>query len=88
MIGYIRENFWPKAVIGFVFYMMVAGLTNSYVVRYDPDCNSIYPNERSYGGGGDLIASFYWPLYWPFQLGQIISGYESTCADSPLQQRP
>lgn len=84
VIEFIKKHFWVKAAIGFVLYMMMVGLTHSYIVQYDPTCNSFHPEQRLRLSAGEMLPAFYWPAYWPFQLARIMTGYQSSCANDPI----
>ncbi len=77
----VFNNLVTKIILGFIIYLMIAGMTSVYIDKYDPRCNSFEPTQRAEWNRGVGIASIYWPLYWPLHLGQLAFGYESTCAE-------
>ena len=84
MTLFLREYFFAvKITAAIIMYMMIAGATNVYVDTYDPTCNSLHPEQRLDLNSTSILASAYWPIYWSLHLGQLIAGYESTCADDP-----
>jgi hypothetical protein len=64
-----------------VAYFAIGGATSVYKSESDPQC---WFNEREnrwhhvYSSSDSLVAA-YWPIYWTWHAGELLSGYVPPC---------